>query len=605
MRDPVTVRRDADGFVPLEAYAAIGEGRSIALSAEDGSIDWWCVPNMDSPPLFDRLLIGVDNLPDGSGSGYFSIRPDGPFESTRRYLRHSNVLETRFVTTEGEALLTESLNSGSAGRLPWSELARRVECVRGRMSFQVDLRLGYRAGRRSPYMSRRGDHQLFHVGDVLGLLIHDTNAFTLHADDGRMWGKFDLTEGQRQTIGIVAGEAEPLVVPKLAAIDKRIDTSDKEWRDWSHIFDDGQDLTDYMLRQALALKLLLYSPSGAIAAAATTSLPERIGGEKNYDYRYAWVRDAGQTIISFLDLGAEAEAKAALTWLLSQLNSHGARVCFSLSGGIYDKIEEFPLPGYRHSKPVVLGNIAAEQRQHSTYGDIFETVAAFIARGNIIDSGSAETLSHLADECADVWRQPDSGIWELPELQHYTMSKINCWQALSRAVELADEGHLPTTCRDRWDRERGRIAAWIEENCWNEEVGAFTMYPGTDKLDASVALAVRFGFDGRERLERTLDAIDERLGAGPFHYRYSGMEKEEGCFLACSFWLVDARNRLGQTARATAAFDALRTGLDRGAGALPEMVDPSDGSWLGNFPQGLTHLAALQATAGLLRSRRS
>ncbi|MDB6452841.1 glycoside hydrolase family 15 protein [Falsirhodobacter sp. 20TX0035] len=593
--------RDQHGFAPLHNYAALGEGRSIALSGSDGSIDWWCAPNMDSPPLFDRLLTGDTRLPDGTLGGYFVIRPEGDYQSTQSYRPHSNVLETRFTTEAGEAVLSESLNSGSAGRLPWCELARRIEVTRGTVRFQLDMRIGHQAGQRSPYLSKRGKHQLFHVGDVLGMLVHDSDRITLHANDDRIHGAFTLTEGDRQTFAIIAGEGEPLVVPQLAAIDRRIDVSDKEWRDWAAIFDEGDDLSAYMLRQALVLKLLLYSPSGAIAAAATTSLPERIGGDKNYDYRFAWVRDAGYTIISFLDLGAEAEAKAALTWLLNQLANHGSRVCFALEGGVKDVVTTLPLPGYRNSQPVLRGNIAARQHQHGTYGDIFETVASFIARGNIIDSGSAEVLSHLADECTDHWRQPDSGIWELPEVQQYTMSKIACWQALSRAVELADEGHLPTTCRDRWDRERHRIAEFIETECWNEKVGAFTMYPGTDRLDASVALAVRFGFDGHDRLRRTLDAIDRKLGKGPFHYRYSGAEKEEGCFLACSFWMVDARNRLGQVDQARAHFDALRAALDQGPGILPEMVDPKDGSWLGNMPQGLTHLAALQAAAGLRR----
>ncbi|WP_128255300.1 glycoside hydrolase family 15 protein [Falsirhodobacter deserti] len=599
---PLPPRRDDDGFVPLDAYGALGEGRSVALSAEDGGIDWWCVPNMDSPPLFDRLLIGSAELPDGTYAGHFTITPTDPFRVSRTYRDHSNVLETRFITDGGEAVLTESLNSGTAGRMPWAELGRRLDCVRGRMGFQLTLRLGHRAGRCSPYLSHAGKHCLFHVGEVLGVFLYDSDATDLAVQDDKTEGRFEMTEGQRHTFGIVAGAAEPLVVPKLEAVDSRIDLSDKEWRDWAVLFHDGQDLSSFMLRQALALKILLYSPSGAIAAAATSSLPERIGGDKNYDYRYAWVRDAGHTIVSFLDLGADAEAKAAMTWLLNQLAAHGSQVCFSLDGGVYKNLEEVPLPGYRGSRPVLLGNQAAGQHQHGTYGDIFETVGAFTRQGHVIDAGSAETLSHLADECADMWRQPDSGIWELPQIEHYTMSKINCWQALSRAVEMADHGHLPTTCRDRWDRERLRIADWIQTRCWNEKLGAYTMVPDSDKLDASVALAVRFGFDGKDRLERTLDAIDRHLGAGPFHYRYSGMEEEEGCFLACSFWMVDARLRLGQKDRARKAFDALRAGLDRGVGTLPEMVDPKDGSWLGNMPQGLTHLAALQAAAGLLRA---
>ncbi|WP_136686140.1 glycoside hydrolase family 15 protein [Falsirhodobacter xinxiangensis] len=590
---PRSSRRDEAGFLPLEGYGAIGEGRSVALTGEDGGIDWWCVPNMDSPPLFDRLLIGSGTLPDGSQAGHFSITPTQPFRTSRTYRPGSNVLETRFVTDDAEAVLTESLNSGTAGRLPWAELARRIEMLRGTMEFAVTLRFGHRAGRRSPYMSPAGPHVMFHVGAVLGAFLHGERLAIAAQGDGGIRGTLTIPEGGREVLAIVAGADEPLVIPDLAAIDARIDGSDREWRDWSALFnEDG-----FVMRQALALKLLLYSPSGAIAAAATSSLPERIGGDKNYDYRFAWVRDAGYSIVSFLQMGAEAEAKAALTWLLRQLCEHGTRVCFLLDGGTDGEMREFDLPGYRGSRPVVQGNRAADQHQHGIYGDIFETVAAFTRAGNIIDARSAETLSHLADECADRWRQKDSGIWELPEERHYTMSKISCWQALSRAVELADAGHLPTTCRDRWNRERTRIAEWIDATCWDEARRAYVMYPGSDRLDASIALAVRFGFDGQDRLALTLDAIDRELGTGGLHYRYGGMEQEEGCFLACSFWMVEARALLGQTETARDALARLKTIC--GDGILPEMIDPSDHRWLGNLPQGLSHLAALQAAVAV------
>ncbi|ADO43079.1 glycoside hydrolase family 15 protein [Ketogulonicigenium vulgare] len=586
-------RRDEAGFLPLDGYGAIGEGRSVALTAEDGGIDWWCVPNMDSPPLFDRLLIGSDALPDGSQAGHFSITPTRPFRAIRNYRPGSNVLETRFITDDAEAMLTESLNSGPAGRLPWAELARRIDVLRGTMEFAVTLRFGHRAGCRSPYMSCAGPHVLFHVGGVLGAFLYgDALAIASH-DDNCICGTLTIPEGGQEILAIVAGADEPLVIPDLRAINARIDVSDREWRDWSALFDEDR----FVIRHALALKLLLYSPSGAIAAAATSSLPERIGGEKNYDYRLAWVRDAGYAIASFLQIGAEAEAKAALTWLLRQLCLHGAQVCFLLDGGTDGQMREFDLPGYRGSRPVVHGNRAADQHQHGIYGDIFETVAAFTRAGNIIDARSAETLSHLADECADRWREKDAGIWELPEEQHYTMSKISCWQALSRAVELADTRHLPTTCRDRWDRERARVAKWIDANCWDEAKRTYIMYPGSERLDASIALAVRFGFERRDRLALTLDAIDRDLGTGGLHYRYGGMEQEEGCFLACSFWMVEARALLGQTEAARHALARLKTIC--GEGILPEMIDPSDHSWLGNLPQGLSHLAALQAAVAL------
>lgn len=599
-RTPVTLPdqhpdplRDADGFPDLENYAALGDGRSVALSGADGAIDWWCVPNMDSPPLFDRLL-------DGERGGSFSITPVEPFTVERRYRPASNVLETVFTTASGRAKLVESLNSGTAGRLPWAELARRVEGLDGFVRFAITLRFSRRADTVSPYFAPAGGHNVFHVDRVLGIFRHCGHVTVDSVEDGLVLAHAVVGPGDRARIAIIAGEDEPLVCQDIEQIDERIDLSDAEWRQWTERLKVPEAQRDRVLRNALALKLLLYSPTGAITAAATTSLPEGIGGSKNYDYRYAWVRDAGYTIKAFLRIGAHAEAKAAFTWLLRRLGEAEPQVCYTLNGDPVPGEKEIAVSGYRQSRPVRVGNLAGGQHQHGIYGDIFETASRFVACGNFLDSASAETLSHLADACADRWRQPDAGIWELPEERHYTMSKISCWQALARAVELADQGQIPTTCRDRWARERDRVEAWIGEHCWSEERGAYLMHPDSDALDASLALAVRFEFDGQDRLARTLDAIDRELGKGAFHYRYSGVEKEEACFLACTFWMIEARALLGQREAAQAAFDAATEALDsRGAGLYAEMIDPDTGHYLGNMPQGLTHLAVIQAAVTL------
>ncbi|SFP93233.1 glycoside hydrolase family 15 protein [Sphingomonas rubra] len=586
--------RDADGYLPLEQYGALGDGRAVALSGADGSIDWWCVPNMDSAPLFDRLLSADEG-------GRFVVAPTEPFTVERRYREASNVLETVFTTASGKAVLVESLNSSSAGRLPWAELARRVEGVEGSVTFRIELRIGRRADTVNPYWTRMGHHDMFTVDRVSGLFRRSDNVRIERADDLATVATATVGPGERATVAIVAGEDEPLVVPPIDDIDARIDLSDAEWRQWSaQLHGDGAH-HDLLVRSALALKLLLYAPTGAITAAATTSLPEKIGGPKNWDYRYAWIRDAGYSIKAFLRIGAFAEAKAGLTWLLHRLgDGTQPQVCYTLNGDPVSPPRIVDVPGYKRSQPVVMGNLAGDQHQHGIYGDIFETAGRFVACGNVLDARSAETLSHLADECADRWRQKDAGIWELEDPQHYTMSKISCWQALQRAVELVEAGQMPSTCRDRWERERDRIAAWIEEHCWSEKRAAYLMHPGSDRLDASLALAVRFRFDGQDRLASTLDAIDAELGRKGFHYRYSGASKEEGCFLACTFWMVEARMLLGQRERAEAQFAAAMATLGaRGVGTYAEMIDPDSGAYLGNLPQGLTHLAVIQAIATL------
>jgi len=591
--DPAGERR-RDGFLPLESYAAIGDGRSVALIGIDGSIDWMCVPNLDTPPLFDRLL-------DEGKGGCFTLQPEEPFTATRRYREDSNVLETEYTTMSGRVRLVEALNSSSAGRLPWVELARRVEGVAGHVRLRFSLRFGTRADSICPFIQTNSNATTFHVGEVTGLLrVSEGVRLEAEEDDG-VRGTLAVSAGGRELVAILAGENEPLVVEPIDTIDARLDTTHDEWCEWSRgIRYDGM-YRPLVLRSALALKLLLYSPTGAIAAAATSSLPEGIGGSKNYDYRYAWVRDASYTIKAFMRIGAMSEAKASLTWLIKRLGEHGPKVCYRLDGRLLGEMVEVDLPGYRGSAPVHNGNQAADQLQFGVYGDILETAARFVAAGHVLDPVSGDILARTADECAERWRQKDAGIWELEELEHYTMSKISAWQALARAVELADGGHIPATCRPRWERSRDRIMQWIEENCWSEELQAYTMYPGSRKLDASLALAVRFGFDGRDRLEKTLRAIDRELRRGELHYRYNGVESDEGCFIACSFWVIEGLALLGHQEEAKTRFEALAKVLDRGkgAGTLSEMMDPKTHAFLGNMPQGLTHLALIQTAATL------
>ena len=255
---------------------------------------------------------------------------------------------------------------------------------------------------------------------------------------------------------------------------------------------------------------------------------------------------------------------------------------------------------------MVTGNVAAEQHQHGIYGDIFEAASLFVGAGNVLDGPSGFVLSKLADECADRWRQKDAGMWELEEPQHYTMSKVSCWQALARAVELAEAGHIPSSCVPRWSRERDRIVAWVDQHCWSERKKSYTFHAGTERLDASLALAARFGFARTERLSATCDAIRRELGTGPhlwsrgpWLHRYSGAEKEEGAFLACTFWLAEAYAELGRGDEASALMDEALAALPAGVGVLAEMVDPKTGDYLGNLPQGLSHLALIHAALSL------
>ena len=573
---------------PLQDYAAVGDGRSIAILAPDGSVVWWCVPNLDSKPLFDSLL-------DSDQGGFFTLQPLESFHVDRHYLEDSNVLETIFTTASGKVRVTEAMNSTLAGRLPWSEFARRIEVLYGTVRMRARLVFGTRAETVSPWIQQNANGTIFHVGQVLGMLRSTPNICVVEENDRSITLEGTMQNGDRGLVAIIVGEDQPLGIPSTDDIDKRIDVGDQAWRDWTKGLRYEGPYRGYLVRSALALKLLLFSPSGAIAAAGTTSLPERIGGERNYDYRYAWVRDAVYTLDAFLRLDQIPEAQAALAWLMSRLSKDGLKVCYCLGEGPVPAVETIPLPGYEASRPVVTGNAAGVQHQHGIYGDIFQAASLFVEAGSVLDQGSASLLSKIADECADRWRQKDSGIWELEEVEHYTMSKISCWQALYRAVQMAEKGHLPSTCIERWSRERDRIEGWINEYCWSEKKQAYTFYAGSDRLDASLTLGAYFGFPQIERLSLTCTAIQKELQHGPWVYRYSGADKQEGAFLTCTFWLAIALSKVGRQGEAETLIDKALVRLPSGVGILSEMVDVKTGDALGNLPQGLSHLAIVHA----------
>ena len=365
---------------PLQDYAAVGDGRSLALIAPDGAVTWWCVPNLDSKPLFDSLL-------DPANGGFFTLQPVENFHVDRCYRQDSNVLETTFTIATGVVRITEAMNSTLAGRLPWCEFARRIEVVSGSVHLRARLVFGTRADTVSPWIQRNENGTIFHVGPVLGMLRMTANMRTIEESDRSITVEGTLDAGERGLIAIIAGQDQPLGVPTTGDIDKRIDLGDEAWRAWSDGLRYDGPYREQLVRSALALKLLLYSPSGAIAAAGTTSLPERLGGDKNYDYRYAWMRDAVYTLDAFLRLDQIPEAQAALAWLMFRVNEDGLKVCYCLDGGPVPDTETVPLPGYKGSRPVVTGNAAGSQHQHGIYGDIFQAASLFVEAGSVLDQG--------------------------------------------------------------------------------------------------------------------------------------------------------------------------------------------------------------------------
>ncbi|MGI2034290.1 glycoside hydrolase family 15 protein [Rhizobium panacihumi] len=582
------------GFLPLEHYAAIGEGRSVALIGADGSIDWWCAPDMDSPPLFNRM-----HDPDG---GRFSLTPTTPFRIERQYREDSNVLETTFITANGRARVTESLNSGAGGRLPWCELARRIEGLSGTVEFDIVINPICSQGK-----VRRVNHPnaaIRYIGDLTTTFCHPDAVSVVVDEDHTTAARYRAEADSRICIAYLVADKAPLAIPELSEIDARIDFSDGEWRRWADKLSYDGPFRDDLVRCALSLKFLLYSKTGAIAAAATSGLPERLGGDKNYDYRFAWIRDAAYTIKALLRAGGLSEAIAAFGWLVRTIDEDGPTpsVVYTLDGGEVPDEEIIDVPGYKGSTPVRRGNRAKRQVQLSCYGDVLETASLFADKGHVLDPRTSRLLERLADQVVDRWQEKDAGIWELEDQQHYTFSKIGCWLALDRAAHLAREGHIDGNA-SRWEAECDRVLAWIDANCWSEERQAYTFYAGTEKLDASLLLTTRFGFEHDDRLRLTRNAIETELAVGPLVYRYSEAAEEEGTFVACACWLVEAYAFLGEVDRAEDMLKSLLEKLGNNFGILSEEMDAETGEALGNLPQGLSHLALLHAIYALQENR--
>jgi GH15 family glucan-1,4-alpha-glucosidase len=426
--------------------------------------------------------------------------------------------------------------------------------------------------------------------------------------EGSISGRFEVTEGDRAVFALSFSHQEPLVIPARQEVEARLAGTKAFWRHWSDGLRRVPAWSDAVIRSALALKLLVHAPSGAIAAAGTTSLPEVLGGERNWDYRYCWVRDSAFVLGALLRLGCTAEADAFFWWLMqaSQLTHPRLRVLYRLDGGVEVDERSLQLVGYRGSAPVRVGNGAATQVQLDVYGDLFQAAWLYAQAGRPIDSDIGRRLAETADLICRIWSEPDAGIWEVrSDPAQFTQSKMMCWIALDRAIRLAEQGIVPAKRVGRWRRERDAAAEFVERRCWSEEKRSYVRCAGSEELDASLLLGVLLeygGGDGR-RLAATVEAIRRELATGPFVRRYSGddgLSGKEGAFLTCSFWLAEALARSGRSAEAVELMEEL-LGLSNDVGLYAEEIDPGSGDFLGNVPQGLSHLALISAAAAIAR----
>ena len=574
-----------DGYLPLRDYAVIGDGRTSALVGLDGSVDWLCLPNVDSAPVFDRIL-------DAERGGRFELRPVGDFTAERAYRDGTNVLETTFRTATGSARVTDAMTlHDQASLAPLRELVRIVDGVEGTVELRWRFAPRLDFGRRELRLSDR-------AGAVVA--VNGKDAFAL-SSWGAGEGDFAVAPGERATFALTHAHMEPLVLPSRADAERRVEEAASFWAEWSSRLRYEGPWRDAVVRSALALKLLAFSPSGCIVAAPTTSLPERLGGDRNWDYRFGWIRDGIFTLRALLALGCVDEARAFFWWQMhaTRTTEPELRPLYRIDGSMSTDEVELDLPGYRASAPVRVGNAAAEQLQLDPYGPLVEGALRFHSRTGSLGAATPRELAALADYVAESWSRPDAGIWESRgEPRHYVQSKAMCWTALDRALRLAEAGLIPA--RDAWRAEADRLRDWIEQEGWDESRQTYRAAAGADELDASVltlALCAYADASG-SRFLSTVDAIRDELGRGPFLYRDSGAEEIEGAFLTCSFWLVDALARAGRSDEAAVLMDEL-VGAANDVGLYAEEIDPESGEFLGNVPQGLVHLALVNAAVSL------
>ena len=592
----------------ISDYALIGDCRTAALISSDGSVDWLCLPHFSSTSVFAKLL-------DPRSGGHFSIRPRDEFSVTRRYVGDSAVLETTFRTNSGIARVLDffPIVDAISSLQPMRELLRIVEGVSGLIDFCVELDARPDYGTTIKWPTNRGVLGWSYVWRNEILSLH--TGVDLRIEPRAVVGTFAVQQGKREYFSLCYTINEPAIIPTLGnEADHRLASTIEWWSEWSAQVRYDGCYRDSVLRSAITLKLLTYALSGALIAAPTASLPEVVGADRNWDYRYCWLRDAGLTIQALMGLGINDDAKYFLDWLL-----HATRLSWPKLNVLYDvygriKIPEFELhhmAGYQDSRPVRIGNKAAVQSQLDVYGDVALAADTYVAGGGRIDPAGAKMLIGLGKVVCKEWRDRDSGIWEKRgKPQHYTFSKMMCWVALDRLLKLNDRGaiSLDKKYKSLFQDERSAIEQYIESECFDTEVGSYMERAGSDLVDASVLLMPCVGYkDAHDpRVKSTFKLICERLRRSQLLIRYEPDPEQpkppEGAFGICCFWEADQHAQRGELDRAESIFTHLLS-LANDVGLYAEEFDLDTGTALGNFPQAFTHVGLINAAISIERAR--
>ena len=601
-------------YPAISDYGIIGDMHSCALVSSAGSVDWCCFPRFDSDAIFGRIL-------DWDKGGYFKIAPRNAHTVSRRYIPDTNVLQTTFTTENGSARLTDFMpvhHDDDAPIEPYKvgeshQIMRIIECTEGSVALSLECHPRFEYGSIVPHVHLENANIGFAHGGSSAVSLYCS--VPLRMVEGGFRSEGTLRQGQK-AFAIVTYESRFSYDSgslNSAEIEVSLAEAIKYWQDWSDICTYDGPYRDYVLRSALTLKALTYAPSGGMVAAPTTSLPEHIGGERNWDYRYTWIRDASFAIYGLHILGYQKEAKAFRSWIewATVGRARDLRIMYGLGGE--RRLTEVILPeltGYRDSSPVRIGNGAYSQFQLDAYGELMDSAHLYRRFIGPIDEEYWSYLLRVVNFVLDHWREPDEGVWEARSgRQHNVFSKAWCWVALDRAIKMVNALDLPGDV-ERWQRARAEIREQILTHGFNTERGVFVQAYGSDLLDAANLMLPLIGFikADDQRMLATIRATQSELTSEQgFVYRYRGFDDglsgDEGTFNICSFWLCDNLILLGELDEATELFDRLLEHTND-LGLLSEEIAPRTGEMLGNFPQAFSHLSIINTAVQLQRARR-